>query len=173
MAKLYRAIAIIKRMLKYLPPEQHYLRLAKKPVSAVVLCFNDLGQVLMVKTHYRDFWMFPGGSTEESESPSEGAKREVKEEIGIDLPTVTPLIIEYFQNDGREYFNFVFYGDVLNDKEIAKISLQEDELTDFGFFSIEEVEKIGSVHTKDRIKFVQKALQDKQIIYLENGNEVV
>lgn len=35
--------------------------------------------------HLAGFWEFPGGKTEPNESPQSGLKRELKEELGIDI----------------------------------------------------------------------------------------
>lgn len=45
------------------------------------------GQILAVRHSYRPGWSLPGGRAKRNELPSETASREVKEEVGIDLPS--------------------------------------------------------------------------------------
>ncbi|GAB3240607.1 hypothetical protein GCM10027447_39400 [Glycomyces halotolerans] len=58
-------------------------------VSFAVACafFTDpLGRALVVKPNDRDDWQFVGGMVDKGESPHEACVREVKEEIGLDMP---------------------------------------------------------------------------------------
>lgn len=60
----------------------------KHPVSVLVVIYaRDTGRVLMLQR--RDdpgFWQSVTGSLESGEQPDEAAIREVKEELGIDIP---------------------------------------------------------------------------------------
>lgn len=160
-------------MTNFLPLDQHYLRLAKKPISGAVLYFNNKNKALLVKPNYRDSWTIPGGSTNEMESPYIGSMREVREELGISLPVKRLLLIEYrWYGEKMDVFNFVFYGGVLNEKQISKINIQKEELDEFGFFSLEETANIIDPTSKHKIKFLVKALKTGNIVYLENGKEI-
>ena len=50
-----------------------------------VLLFDDADRVLLVDPTYKPGWEFPGGVVERGEAPSRAARREVAEELGIDL----------------------------------------------------------------------------------------
>lgn len=56
---------------------------------AVGLIFNSIGEVLIAKRqshqHLGGCWEFPGGKIESGESVSSALKRELQEEIGIDV----------------------------------------------------------------------------------------
>lgn len=52
--------------------------------------FNDDGEFLVIKraSHrktYPDFWDIPGGTLEDGEDPIFGAKREIKEEVDLNV----------------------------------------------------------------------------------------
>lgn len=53
-------------------------------VKCVVKCGNE---VLMIKNSYGSWksWMFPGGGIDKDESAEEAVKREVMEEVGIEI----------------------------------------------------------------------------------------
>jgi len=81
------------------------------------------------KRLYPDKWAFPGGKSEEGETPEETVVREVKEEVGLDF--VPERIFETNTNRKRKVFRFL--GEVS-----GEIILQEEEVTDSGYFSFEE-----------------------------------
>jgi 8-oxo-dGTP diphosphatase len=68
------------------PAARRYGRLPKHLAAARVLFHDEQGRVLLVKLTYRDdTWLTPGGGMDPGEYPWETARREVKEELDIDL----------------------------------------------------------------------------------------
>jgi len=69
-------------------------------VAAAVIC-NDQGQVLIAKRpldkHQGGLWEFPGGKVEADEDVLAALKRELHEELGIDVEQARPLIRVYHQ----------------------------------------------------------------------------
>lgn len=53
--------------------------------GAAVALWHE-GKVLMVRTSYRDSYSLPGGFIRRGEPPEQAARRELLEEIGVDLP---------------------------------------------------------------------------------------
>jgi len=54
-------------------------------VGVVVVPFLDVDRVIIVKVRRRGEWEFPGGHVEEREEPLEAARREAREEAGVEL----------------------------------------------------------------------------------------
>ena len=77
-----------KRMPRKYTDEEYAKILPKKQVGTAVIFLNANGEILIVKPNYRDGWLVPGGATDENESPLHCAIREVKEEIGLDIPEI-------------------------------------------------------------------------------------
>jgi 8-oxo-dGTP diphosphatase len=64
-----------------------YVRRPHTHGSAVALWHQ--GTILLVRTSYRDCYSLPGGFVRRGESPEQAARRELREELGIELPTET------------------------------------------------------------------------------------
>lgn len=73
-----------------------------RPKTTGVKCVvTNAGRWLMIRNSYgRGHWTFPGGAVDRGEEPATAAAREVHEEVGIALASVTPLG-DYFSD--REY----------------------------------------------------------------------
>ena len=117
-----------------------YARLPTMFGAAAALFTSPGGQILLVKPNYRAHWSLPGGILEHGEPPHEGCRREVKEEIGLDMTPGRLLVVGWAGPDEvrpRPVVHFVFDGGVLaND---VPIELQQDELDDYLFVAPADV----------------------------------
>jgi 8-oxo-dGTP diphosphatase len=119
-----------------------YARLPTMFGSAAALFTDPAGRVLLVKPNYREHWSLPGGIIEHGEPPHTGCRREVAEEVGIDIAPGPLLAVDWSPPDGvrpRAIVHFVFDGGVLDDH--VPIRLQEDELD--GYLFVEPGELAG------------------------------
>ena len=111
-----------------------FAQLSTVVAAAAALFTNQAGRVLLVKPNYRDHWSLAGGILEHGEPPHVGCRREVSEEIGLDIEPGRLLVIGWMAPDGvrtRPVVHFVFVGGVLADG--TSIRLQESELDDYRF----------------------------------------
>jgi ADP-ribose pyrophosphatase YjhB (NUDIX family) len=151
--------------------DEHYRNLPKKRMGVGVLIFNNKEEVLIVKTSYKDHWSMVGGVVDEDESPRSACKREIKEEIGIDLKEVKFLSIDYrpdYKNRG-ESLQFIFSGGILNDEESKNIKLDGKEIIDYKFVKFDEALQLLS--EKSSLGFAKsfEALKNNMAVYLEDG----
>lgn len=77
------------------------------------------------KEHGSDIWMFPGGMVENFDIPlEETCRREVKEEMGIDIEILKPLLPVLLHKDGRVIILIHFLakriGEIKPDMDIAE-----------------------------------------------------
>lgn len=57
-------------------------------VGAMCVIERDDGRVLLIRHLYRRRWGVPGGLLERHETPEDAARREVREEVGLDVELV-------------------------------------------------------------------------------------
>src|SRR5205814_9022422 len=81
----------------------------------------------------------PGGVREQGEPPHEGCRREVGEELGLDIAPGRLLVLGWTGLDGkrpRPVMHFVFVGGTLADG--TPIRLQAEELDDYRFVELDQ-----------------------------------
>ncbi len=68
-------------------------RYPEPTVGALII--NDSGDILLVKSYkWNNFWSVPGGHIELGERAEEAVKREVKEEVGLDVEPIKMLMVQ-------------------------------------------------------------------------------
>jgi len=119
-----------------------YATLATMFGAAAALFTNPAGRVLLVKPNYRDHWSLPGGLLEHGEPPQAGCRREVAEELGLQITPGPLLTIDWLPPDGprpRPIVSFIFDGGELADD--APIRLQEEELDEYRFVEAGQLDR--------------------------------
>ena len=116
-----------------------YSGLPQKRMGAGCLLFNAEGEILLLQPTYKPTWEIPGGVVELDESPLAACIREVREEIGLDVPVQRLLVVDYntYPDDAlkTESLMFIFDGGVLSTEMIKRITLPGDEIASFCFFA--------------------------------------
>lgn len=109
--------------------------------SAVVLIENEQGELLIVKSDYKDHWSLPGGIVDPGESPLEAAVREVEEEVGIKINPENLQLAMVASRHSDEFLTnqFVFFTQLENNV-LSEIKLQESEIVSSEFISKSEVD---------------------------------
>ena len=154
--------------MKYLPPAEHYARLHKVRFAAGAVIRNQQSDILIVKPDYREGWLLPGGAAEAGESPKDACRREVLEEVGLDLSTFDLLCMDYGVTDAGARFLFIFDGGILTEVQQEAIVLQTDELTDYQFVAQSKVTELLNPVAARWMVWALKALTDNTTYYLEN-----
>lgn len=87
-ASLHRALLPLAHRVRHV-----WRRWRKAPIAGVsVIVTNLSGDVLLLKHSYGpDVWSLPGGGLGKGEDPLEAARREVREELGLEQPRIEAI----------------------------------------------------------------------------------
>lgn len=121
----------------------------KMRVSQKIFLKNNEGKILALRRSETDpsrplTWDLPGGNIEEGENLLENMKREILEEIGIEISDITILGALSGTSKKGEYAIQIAYTGSIGDAEIT-LSYEHDQykwVTKEEFLSLESTEKI-------------------------------
>ena len=153
-----------------LSTEPFNLKSHSKAMAAAALIRDEAGALLIVKPTYRDGWLLPGGMVEPDESPKQACRREIEEEVGLELEVGRLLCVDYESKDlgGFERMRFFFGGGVITPAQTACIVLQESELSAHAFVTVSEaLEKLNPFLSR-RLQHALAAEQTGETLYVED-----
>jgi ADP-ribose pyrophosphatase YjhB (NUDIX family) len=153
----------------FLPWEEYVKTLAKKACGAAAIIRNKQGDFLLEKTSYKDHWVLPGGAVDENEPPSEALRRELKEELGLNLRLKRLAAIRYQpRHDGfPDFIQFYFDGGVLSDRQIAKIKVDGEEIIGYYWVKEDHLKKYMDVSRIKNLNRVLRMIKQGEFVYLE------
>lgn len=106
----------------------------------IIPLFNEKGvwKVLLILHREGSHWSFPKGRSNKGETPLEAAKRELKEETGLDIVQLLqeePLLEQYqFRRKSKFIQKKVFYFPAI---VAGTLKLQEEEIRDARWLPLE------------------------------------
>ncbi|MGW7680109.1 NUDIX domain-containing protein [Kribbella sp. NPDC054772] len=103
-------------------------RLPRKTAAGGALIRDGAGRILFIEPTYKPTLDIPGGVVESNESPYDACRREVREEIGLDLAIGRLLVVDWVPAHGpwSDSLAFVFDGGVLDDAVLDNQALTLD-----------------------------------------------
>lgn len=95
------------------------------------------GKILLIHRNslQRVQWELPGGKIEKLENPEKAARRELLEELGIEVSIIKKLGEKKFQEDGYTMDYIWFLAEIIKGEPILK----EDKFDDLRYFEWEEL----------------------------------
>lgn len=95
------------------------------------------GRTAFVVNSWSDGWLLPGGAVEPGERPADAARREVREETGLDATIEAPLVMfdqSYVsETDGEEWFTaqYVVYSAAAEGEipDASQLGVTDGEIT--------------------------------------------
>jgi nucleoside triphosphatase len=126
------------------------------------LIVNKEGKILLVKSHkWLDKFTLPGGHIEIGETIVEAVKREVKEEVGLDVQVGNLLLMQeaIFAPEFYKKRHFIFIDFACRSKD-EQVKLDQDELQDhiWTYPGAAYNLKLDSFTKKTIDKFMEKGL---------------
>ncbi|RIQ19468.1 NUDIX domain-containing protein [Jiangella rhizosphaerae] len=147
-------------------------RQPRKRVSADVLIRDVSGRILLVEPTYKPGWDLPGGMAEANEPPDMAARRELHEELGIDLEIGRLLCIDWVAPHGPwdDLLAFIFDGGRLTPAQVSQIRLQNSELRAFEFCHDDLITERLPQSLSRRVAAARSALVKGDVRYVHDGS---
>ena len=144
---------------------------ARKRVGVDVLLRDGQGRLLLVDPEYKPDWDLPGGMAEANEPLHHAVRRELKEELDVDLGVLGFLCVDWVSPRGPwdDELMFVFDGGTLTDQQIAHLHITDDELVEFRFCTPQEASRLLRPYVWRRVEAALDALRTGQARYLQDG----
>jgi len=131
-------------------------------VGAVIV--NDKNKILLSKRgkdakNEKGKWEYPGGSVEFGDTLRDTIKREIKEELGVEIELFEqlPSIDHFIPEENQHWITNAFIARIV--KGVPQI-LEPDKCEEISWFSLEEIKKKQdlSIATKDYIPHIEAIL---------------
>lgn len=126
---------------------------ARFTVTAGAIVFNDSGQVLLLKHRFRagSGWGLPGGFLEAGEQPLDALRRELREEIGMEIKDVEVFATRSFRKPQQVEVLFLCRANGSPQPRNMEVELAE-------WFSLNS---LPEGLPKDQRLFVERAASDR------------
>jgi 8-oxo-dGTP pyrophosphatase MutT (NUDIX family) len=145
---------------------------AQPRTAAGVLIFDEAGRVLLVNPTYKPGWEIPGGYLHPGETPSEGAARELKEELGLTTPIGRLLVADWAPHPSEgDKLLFVFDGGLITDADRAQITPDGVEIGEYAFHEEGQLDAALIPRLARRVHAAFAARADGETVYLERGSD--
>jgi 8-oxo-dGTP diphosphatase len=144
---------------------------ARKRVSADVILRDSRGHILLVDPKYKPDWDLPGGMAEANEPPADAVRRELREELGLEVRVGSLLCIDWVSPHGPwdDLINFIFDGGMLDEQTIASMHLADDELRAYELCDEGQVKERLRPYVWRRVSAALEALTTGRARYLQDG----
>ena len=143
----------------------------RKRVSADVLLRDEQGRILLVDPKYKPDWDLPGGMAEANEPPTDTVRRELREELGLEVRTGSLLCVDWVSPHGPwdDLINFIFDGGVCDAQMIGGLRLADDELRAYEFCDEGQAKERLRPYAWRRVSIALEALTTGRPRYLQDG----
>jgi len=147
--------------------------LPRKRLIAHVIIRDDADRFVLCETAFKPDWELPGGIVEPAESARQGAVREVREELGIDLAPGPVLVADWLPpylgwEDATE---MIFDGGRVTEADVGRFDLDRHEIRAARLVTLDEAESLVTPLSHRRLS-VALSLAPGEFAYLEDGRRV-
>lgn len=135
-------------MPRLLPDPAYFASLPKVITSGAVILRDEHGRIVIEKPNYRDHWLLPGGGVDAGEDARECARREVWEELGIEVEVGRMLSADWLPSSAVRSspmgVHFLFDAGIMPAARLeAEVVPQASELEDWALIEESEIDLLG------------------------------
>lgn len=144
---------------------------ARKRVAAKVIFLDSDSRILLVEPTYKPDWDLPGGMAEANEPPLQAARREVREELGLEVLGGELLVVDWASPHGPwdDQLVFMFHGGTLTPEQVADLRPLDNELAAARFVDRREASLLLRPHVWRRVAIALDVLAGGITRYLQDG----
>jgi 8-oxo-dGTP pyrophosphatase MutT (NUDIX family) len=146
--------------------------LPKKRVIAHVIVRDTTGRVLLCQVSYKSDLELPGGVVEPDEDPATGASREMHEELGVALPLLGVLAIDWLPRwEGwGDAVEILYDGGVHDPGLLDRLQPDGFEIREISWHSPDALDGLVSPLNARRLPLILAA--PSQLHNLSNGSPI-
>ncbi|MFJ7231933.1 NUDIX domain-containing protein [Streptomyces tendae] len=168
-----------------MPEDQYAAARHAAWLGAAGLLTDEVGRVLLVHPTYREdgSWVLPGGVVEHGEHPHATCRREITEELGLDLPLSSVLAVHSFSAHHPDLqpgthcpgeVRFVFDGGTLTPAQVQAIRLPPEELSEYAFLETRDaVQRLRPVDGQIMLAAYRARLGNTATAHLADGRHIL
>jgi 8-oxo-dGTP diphosphatase len=147
--------------------------LPRKRLIAHVLMRDTEGRILLCDTAFKSDWELPGGIVEPGEAPRDGAIREVREELGIDLRVGRLLVADWLPPylGWEDALELIFDGGLVSQDDLASFALQQNEILSVALLTLDQAAAVVTPLSHRRLS-VAVGQSGSDTAYLQDGRPV-
>jgi ADP-ribose pyrophosphatase YjhB (NUDIX family) len=163
------------RVLRLLPTRwlERAVRLRSPSYTLGSACMIEHdGKVLLVRTAYRRNWSLPGGLLSKRETPLDGLRREVREEVALDVAVdPDPIVIVDL---GRQLVDFFFRATLPAGTDPADAHPGSAEIEEVGWFTRDEARSLitGPTLLESKFALFDELAASGEVVVFERGRRV-
>jgi ADP-ribose pyrophosphatase YjhB (NUDIX family) len=124
-----------------------WCRLIRPLTLGVRVMVIEEGRLLLVKPVYMDYWTLPGGGVKRGETLEQTARREVWEETGVRLGSLTLLGLYDNFSEGKRDYVALFQAEFLSRENVSSWEVERAE-----FFHMEDLPTNLSPAVRQRLE---------------------
>ncbi|WP_338933123.1 NUDIX hydrolase [Streptomyces netropsis] len=158
----------------WIPPEQYIAKLPRITAYGCLFFTDTDGRVPQLRSSVQQhpgIWQWPGGNTDQDESPFDTAVRECREETGIQFGGAPKLLAVHWMSPSDAWpalkTGFVFDGGELTQEEIFRIRLDPGEHDLYSVRSLERWAEVMETQGWQRLAAVHDARRTGTVAYIE------
>ncbi len=122
--------------------------------GSAAVCFNESGELLMVRAFDSDEWAVPSGGIEEGETPDYCCVREVKEETGYDVKIIEELKMKEVTIKGIEVKTYYFRVEKIGESD--GIEDPDGIIAETDWKSVDEIKVLKHAYPDDKDFLLQQ-----------------